>query len=507
MAALLKMENIVKTFPGVLANNSITLEIEEGEIHCLLGENGAGKSTLMNILYGLFGFDSGRIILREREMNFRSPLDAIKEGIGMVHQHFMLVPVFTVTENLILGAEPLKGAFLDQRKAQEEILELSQKYGLNVDPEAYVQDISVGMQQRVEILKLLYRGADLLIFDEPTAILTPQEVEELYKIMRFLKSQGKTLIFITHKLREVMEISDRVTVLRDGKVVETVNTKDTSPKELAKSMVGREVLFRVKKRETEKGKVVLKVNNLHAKNQRGLPALQGISFEAREGEVVGIAGIDGNGQTELVEVLTGLRAFDQGEIVLGDRKITKKCARSCLDAGVAHIPEDRLLRGLILEFPLYENMLLGYQDKKPFAQGILLDFNKAKAWAKGLLSKYDIRAPGIETNAETLSGGNQQKVVIAREFQRDPILLVAAQPTRGLDIGATEFVHNQIMDIKSRGKAVILVSLELGEVMNLSDRILVLYEGKIQGEFDPGTVTESELGLVMAGGHLQHEKG
>ncbi len=502
MAPIIRMENIVKRFPGgTVANNHVDLEIEEGEIHCLLGENGAGKSTLMNVLYGLYGFDSGRVFIKDEEVRFKNPLQAIKRGIGMVHQHFMLVPVFTVTENLILGSEPVKGLSLDIPKAEQEIVPLSEKYGLNIDPKAYIQDISVGMQQRVEILKLLYRGADIMIFDEPTAILTPQEVEELYKIMRFLKSQGKTLIFITHKLREVMEISDRVTVLRDGRGISTIETEATNPKELAKKMVGREVLFRVDKPVVHRGKKVLHVLDVHVNNQRGLPALNGISFNVCEGEVVGIAGIDGNGQTELVEVLTGLRDVEAGRIVLEGTELTHKNPKAYLAAGVAHIPEDRQLRGLILEFPLYENMLLGYQDTAPFAKGPVLDIKKAREWAVESIKKYDVRAPGVDSAAGTLSGGNQQKLVIAREFQRDPKLLLAAQPTRGLDVGATEFVHNQIMDIKKQGKAVLLVSLDLSEIMNLSDRILVIFEGEIRGEFSGTEAKESELGLIMAGGH------
>jgi simple sugar transport system ATP-binding protein len=494
------MENIVKRFPGVLANNRVNLDIEEGEIHCLLGENGAGKSTLMNILYGLYSPDQGRIFIKDEEITYRGPSDAIARGIGMVHQHFMLVPVFTVTENLILGSEPLKGLSLDLKKAEQEIISLSTKYGLNIDPGSYVQDISVGMQQRVEILKLLYRGADIMIFDEPTAILTPQEVEELYKVMEILRQKGKTIIFITHKLKEVMEISDRVTVLRDGTVIDTINTSTTNPAELAKMMVGREVLFEVEKPAVEIGRRVLHVEDITAKDQRGLPVLKGLSFDVYAGEVVGIAGVDGNGQSELVEVLTGLRNTESGRIMLDGQDMTHKKNRNFISAGVAHIPQDRLLRGLVLDFPLYENMLLGYQDTEPFANGIMLNFQEARNWTAALLEAYDIRAPGVETAAGALSGGNQQKMIIAREFERDPKILIASQPTRGLDVGAMEFVHHQIMKVKEEGKAVLLVSLELSEVMNLSDRILVIYEGQIRGEFKAGEVEEAELGLIMAGG-------
>ena len=500
MAPVIKMENIVKQFPGVRANDNISLSIEKGEIHCLLGENGAGKTTLMNVLYGLYGYDEGRIFIKGEEVHFSGPSDAIKAGIGMVHQHFMLVPVFTVTENLILGSEPTRGMTLDIKRAEGEITALSEKYGLNIDPKAYVQDISVGMQQRVEILKLLYRGADIMIFDEPTAILMPQEVEELYKVMEFLRKGGHTLIFITHKLKEVMDISDRVTVLRDGRVVDTVNTKDTNPSELARMMVGREVLFRVEKPQAKRGATVLEVEKLFARNQRNLPALRGLSLTVCEGEVVGIAGVDGNGQTELVEVLTGLRKVDSGKILIDGKELTGQSPKDFLNTGVSHIPENRLLRGLILDFPLYENLILGFQDSKPFAKGIVLDFNVAREFSKKLVLEYDIRAGGVEVNADTLSGGNQQKAVIAREFQRDPRILVAAQPTRGLDVGATEFVHRQIMKERAAGKAILLVSLELSEIMSLSDRILVIYEGKIQGEFTASEAKEETLGLMMAGG-------
>jgi general nucleoside transport system ATP-binding protein len=501
MAAIIKMENIYKSFPGVLANNNIFLEVESGEIHCLLGENGAGKSTLMNILYGLYGCDRGEIYINGNEVRFSSPRDAIESGIGMVHQHFMLIPVFTVLENLILGSEYTKGLSLDLSRAEKELKEISIKYGLEMNLNAYVRDISVGMQQRVEILKLLYRGADIMIFDEPTAILTPQEIEDLYKIMEALREKGKTIIFITHKLKEVMEISNRVTVLRDGNVIEVVETKSTDIRKLAKMMVGREVLFKTEKPEVDIGREILNVKNIHALNKRGLPALTGLSLNVHAGEVVGIAGVDGNGQTELVEVLTGLRRVKSGSVSLDKSDMTNKNSGEFLDAGTAHIPEDRLLRGLILDFPLYENLLLGFEDKKPFARGIFLDFKQARSWAEKLIKKFDIRTAGINVAAGTLSGGNQQKAVLAREFQRNPKILIASQPTRGLDVGAIEFVHDRIMEAKKDNKAILLVSLELGEIMNLSDRILVIYEGKIIAEFKSGEVTEIEIGLMMAGGH------
>ena len=501
MAVIIKMENIVKSFPGVLANDNITLEVEEGEILCLLGENGAGKSTLMNILYGLYSHDQGSIYIKGQKVEFSGPGDAIERGIGMVHQHFMLVPVFTVLENLILGSELVKGLSLDLLRSKKELEEISARYGMEMNLDAYVRDISVGMQQRVEILKLLYRGADIMIFDEPTAILTPQEIDELYKIMESLRKKGKTIIFITHKLKEVMEISDRVVVLRDGKVIEVVETKTTNTRELAQMMVGREVLFKTERPKTKIGREILHVDNIHALNKRKLPALTGLSLDVHAGEVVGIAGIDGNGQTELVEVLTGLRKISSGSVSIDGIDMVNKTSGEFLDAGTAHIPEDRLLRGLILDFPLYENLILGFEDKKPFAKGLLLDFNAARDWAKKLIDKFDIRTTGVNVNAGTLSGGNQQKAVIARELQRNPKILIASQPTRGLDVGAIEFVHEKIMDAKKDNRAILLVSLELSEIMNLSDRILVIYEGKIISEFKGGEATEAEIGLMMAGGH------
>jgi simple sugar transport system ATP-binding protein len=494
------MNGIVKRFPGVLANDKISLEVEEGEIHCLLGENGAGKSTLMNILYGLYHHDEGEIFIRGKTAANSGPRDAIAQGIGMVHQHFMLIPVFTVLENLILGTEPVKGLSVDRARSKKELTEISQKYGMDINLDAYVKDISVGMQQRVEILKLLYRGADIMIFDEPTAILTPQEIEELYKVMRSLRDKGKTIIFITHKLREVMEISDRVTVLRDGKVISLVETKNTTTRDLARMMVGREVLFTTVRPDVVPGEEVLNVLDLHAKDKRGHKALKGLSLSVRQGEIVGIAGVDGNGQTELVEVLTGLRKLESGKIRLAGRQMDIQNSKEYLKAGTAHIPEDRLLRGLILDFPLYENMILGFEDEKPFAKGIFLDFFQAKKRASELVAAFDVRTPNVQVLAGTLSGGNQQKAVLAREFARNPKILVASQPTRGLDVGAIEFIHQQIMDAKKDGKAILLVSLELSEIMNLSDRILVIYEGRIIAEFKAGEATEAEIGFMMAGG-------
>ncbi len=494
------MNDIVKRFPGVLANDKVSLEVEEGEIHCLLGENGAGKSTLMNILYGLYSHDSGEIFIRGKKVEYSGPGDAIRNGIGMVHQHFMQIPVFTVLENLILGTERVKGLSLDLARSERELSEISKKYGMDLNLKAYVRDISVGMQQRVEIVKLLYHGADIMIFDEPTAILTPQEIEELYKVMRSLREKGKTIIFITHKLKEVMEISDRVTVLRDGRVIQVVETKSTNTRELARMMVGREVLFATECPDVEVGQEILKVEDVYAKNKRGQAALKGLSLSVRQGEIVGIAGVDGNGQTELVEVLTGLRKIESGKIYLDGRDMFHKTSKDYLKAGTAHIPEDRQLRGLILDFPVYENMVLGFEDSKPFARGIFLDFRKVKEWAAKLAASFDVRTPSVNVLASTLSGGNQQKVVLAREFARNPKLIVASQPTRGLDVGAIEFIHQQIVDAKQAGKGVLLVSLELSEIMNLSDRVLVIYEGRIIAEFQCSEATEAEVGFMMAGG-------
>jgi len=477
MAEIVRMDRIVKQFPGVLANDEVSLVVEEGEIHCLLGENGAGKSTLMNILYGLISHDEGDIIIRGKTVSFAGPGDAIENGIGMVHQHFMLIPVFTVLENLILGSEHVKGLSLDLEKSRKELTDISEKYGMEMNLDAYVRDISVGMQQRVEILKLLYRGADIMIFDEPTAILTPQEIHELYKVMESLRKRGKTIIFITHKLKEVMECSDRVTVLRDGRNVQMVETSTTNTRELARMMVGREVIFNIERPVVEVGKEILRMEDVHAVNSRDLPALSGINLHVSQGEVVGIAGIDGNGQTELVEVLTGLRRNVSGTIEIDGHNMRHKTTGDFLNTGTAHIPEDRLLRGLVL------------------------DFEAARSWSKELIEKYDVRTPNISVTARSLSGGNQQKAVIAREFQRNPKLLIASQPTRGLDVGAIEFVHEQIMEAKKKMTAVLLVSLELSEIMNLSDRILVIYEGKIIGEFKADEATETDLGLLMAGGH------
>lgn len=500
MTQAVEMLNIVKRFPGVFANDGVNLEVHKGEIHGLLGENGAGKTTLMNILYGLYRADEGRILVEGIETRFTDPGDAIAAGIGMVHQHFMLIPVFTVAENLVLGHEPRRGAGLDIRTAEQQVRELSDRYGLKVDPTARIEDISVGIQQRVEILKALQRGARTMILDEPTGVLTPQEVEELYAVMGQLRGDGRTFIFISHKLHEVLRITDRVTVLRDGKVVGTVKSAETNERELARMMVGREVVLRVQKPEGKPGRPSLRVEGLSTTDYRNLPAVRNVSFEVREGEIVGIAGIEGNGQTELVEALTGLRKPTGGAIFLDEQEITSLPPAELLHRGLAHIPEDRHRRGLIMDFTIAENAVLGFQDDPPFVRGPQLLMRKVYEFARMVVRKFDVRTPTVRATAKTLSGGNQQKLIVGREFERHPRVLIAAQPTRGLDVGATEFVHQQLLNERQAGKGVLLVSLELSEIMSLSDRILVMYEGEIVGTSTPDAATEEGLGFMMAGG-------
>ncbi len=493
------MINITKRFPGVIANDRVNFKLARGEIHALLGENGAGKTTLVNCLYGMYQADEGTILINDREVDITSPNIAIENGIGMVHQHFMLIPPFTVTENIILGSEPTQNVMIDMKKAVEEVTELSERYGLNVDPEAKVRDISVGMQQRVEILKTLYRGADILILDEPTAVLTPQEVDELIKIMRSLTEEGKSIIFITHKLKEVKMIADRVTVIRRGKVIDTVEAEKASKNELARMMVGRDVLLEVDKKPAEPGEVILEVNNLHVQNDRNLPALTGTSFQVKKGEILGIAGVDGNGQSELIEVLTGLREYEKGKIILKGNELKKIKTKSIFESGVSHIPEDRQKHGLIMDYTLFENLILGNHYRPPYAKGKKMNYKEIKDEAQKLISEYDIRTPGEDVKARTLSGGNQQKVILAREFNRDPDILIAAQPTRGVDVGAIEFIHNKLIELRDTGKAVLLISLELDEILSLSDRIAVIYEGKIVEILDRKDATEERLGLLMSG--------
>jgi general nucleoside transport system ATP-binding protein len=498
-APLLELRGITKRFPGVVANDHVDLELSKGEVHALLGENGAGKSTLMNILYGLYHPDEGQIRLNGKRIGIDSPRDAIDHGIGMVHQHFMLIPVMTVAENIVLATEPRKGPFLDLASAEERVRELSTQYGLAVRPEAQVSSISVGMQQRAEILKALYRGAEVLILDEPTAVLTPQEASELFGIIRSLQEDGKSIIFISHKLNEVLDIADRITVLRQGKKIDTVPREGATREGLARLMVGREVVLRVEKPPAQPGETLLEVEDLVVVDERNLEAVRGVSFELKAGEIVGIAGVDGNGQTELIDALTGLRRPAAGRIEAVGKDLTTATAREALDAGVGHIPEDRQARGLVLDFTLAENLALHDYEKEPNSKLGWLFPGRLIERAGRLLKEFDVRGGRPQTLAAALSGGNQQKVVIAREVSRDPRILVAAQPTRGLDVGAIEFVHRRLVKERDEGRAILLVSFELEEILSLSDRILVVYEGRIVGEYLPG-VTEEELGIAMTGG-------
>ncbi len=509
MALAIEMIGIRKVFPGVVANDNVNFSVEEGEIHALVGENGAGKTTLMNVLYGLYRADGGMIKIRGKEVNFHKNADAIALGIGMVHQSFKLVPSFTVAENITLGAEPRKnGVFIDQKAVRESVVDISQRFGLEVDPDAHVRDLPVGVEQRVEILKALYRSADILILDEPTAVLTPQETDELFEVIRSLVKGGKTVIFITHKFREVMQISDRVTVMRDGKVVATKNTKDTNPTELARMMVGRDVLLRVSKTKANPTNVVLEVKHLKALDNRFLPALRDVSLTVRAGEVLGIAGVEGNGQRELVEAIVGLREVIHGSIELYGQDIAHKSVRERRDAGIACVPEDRYVRGVALRATLEDNLIVENYNRPPISKGQVLDLNQIKDYSQRLIEEFDVRTPGSAVPAFTLSGGNLQKVVLAREIDARPKLLIVAQPTRGLDVGSIEFVHRTIINARDSGAAVLLVSAELEEVMSLSDRIAVLYEGDIVGTIDADKATEEGLGLWMAGitdGHQSQE--
>jgi general nucleoside transport system ATP-binding protein len=502
---VLELRGITKQFPGVLANDHVDFDLRRGEVHALLGENGAGKSTLMSILYGLYTPDSGEILMNGKPVAINSPKDAIELGIGMVHQHFMLIPVMTVTENIVLAQEPIHaGVLLDYDAAAERVRELSTSFGLAVDPNARIQKITVGQQQRVEILKALYRGAEILILDEPTAVLTPQEARELFEIIEGLKAQGKSIVFISHKLNEVLEVADRITVLRRGKRVETIPREGATEAGLARSMVGREVLLRVDKKPAEPGEPLLRVADLSVRDDRGLEAVRGVTFDVRAGEIVGIAGVDGNGQSELIDALTGLRKAAGGQMSVGGKDLTHASARQALDAGMGHIPEDRHRRGLVLDFNLAENLALHDYAKEPFSRFGWLNPRRWLRWAAGLLKEFDVRGGGPTTRGSSLSGGNQQKVVVAREVSRDPSVLIAAQPTRGLDVGAIEFVHRRLVEQRDAGKAVLLVSLELEEILSLSDRILVLYEGHVVAEFPP-EVSEEEVGVAMLGGRRQED--
>ncbi len=502
---IVEMKNVTKMFGDFTANDKLNLTVHKGEVHALLGENGAGKTTLMNILYGLYQPTSGEIYIKGEKINIVNPNVAIKHGIGMVHQHFMLVEPFTVAENIILGMEPTKGlGSLDIKKAISDVKELSNKYGLYVDPNAKIQDITVGMQQRVEILKALYRGAEILILDEPTAVLTPQEIKELIQIMRNLTNQGKSIIIITHKLHEIKISADRCTIIRRGKFIDTVEVSETTEEDLASKMVGREVNFKVEKADKKPGKTVFTIENLVVKDNRGINAVNGLTLHVKSGEILGIAGIDGNGQSELIEAITGLRKIDAGKIMIHDKEITNKKPKDIIDHKISSIPEDRQKRGLVMDYTVAENMILENYHNKPFSNNGVLNFPKIKEFAKRLIYKFDVRPTNEMAKAKELSGGNQQKVIIAREITNDPDLLIAAQPTRGLDVGAIEFVHKSLVDQRDRNKAVLLVSLELDEVMNVSDRIAVIYEGKIVGILDANEADENTLGLMMAGGGNTH---
>jgi simple sugar transport system ATP-binding protein len=496
---VLELRGITKQFPGVLANDHIDFDLRRGEVHALLGENGAGKSTLMSILYGLYTADSGEILMNGNPVGISSPKDAINLGIGMVHQHFMLIPVMTVTENIVLANEPVHaGVLLDETAAENRVAEVAHAFKFAVDPHARVESITVGQQQRVEIMKALYRNADIVILDEPTAVLTPQEAQELFEILRTLTREGISIIFITHKLNEVLEIADRITVLRRGKKVETIPREGATEDGLARAMVGREVLLRVEKTPANPGDVLLQVEDLQVRDDRGLEAVRGVSFDVRAGEIVGIAGVDGNGQSELIDALTGLRPVASGSITVHGDDLTRASAREALDAGIGHIPEDRHRRGLVLDFNLAENLVLHDYRKEPFSRLGWINPRRWFRWAAGLLREFDVRGGGPTTRGGSLSGGNQQKVVVAREVSRNPSVLIAAQPTRGLDVGAIEFVHGRLVEQRDAGKAVLLVSLELEEILSLSDRILVLYEGRIVAEFPPD-VSEEEVGIAMTG--------
>lgn len=497
---VLEARGITKRFPGVVANDQVSLRLHKGEVLALLGENGAGKSTLMNILYGLYHQDEGEILVNGVPIRSSSPHEAIQRGIGMVHQHFQLVPVMTVTENVMLGNEVTRwGGFLDRRRAAQQIRDISARYGLEVDPDALIADLPVGTQQRVEIIKALYRNADILILDEPTAVLTPQEADELVQIMRTLVDQGTSIIFITHKLREVLEIADRIVVLRAGRVVGEAFPATSSEASLAALMVGRDVILQVEKAPARPTAVILAVQNLHVRDDRGLPAVQGVDLAVHAGEILGIAGVQGNGQTELVAAITGLRAKEAGSVHVAGTNVTSATPRQISELGVAHIPEDRQREGLVTSYELTDNSVLELYYRDPFAHGLIRDADQVDAHCAQLVQDFDVRTPSTHVKASSLSGGNQQKLIVAREFSQPLKLLIAAQPTRGIDVGSIEFIHNQIIKKRDEGVAVLVVSAELDEILSLSDRIAVMYHGQIVATVQNGELSREQLGLLMAG--------
>ncbi|WP_300349307.1 ABC transporter ATP-binding protein [Clostridium sp.] len=510
MEYVVEMLNIRKEFPGIVANDNITLQLRKGEIHALLGENGAGKSTLMGVLFGMNQPDKGIIKVKGKEVKITDPNIANDLGIGMVHQHFKLVENFTVTQNIVLGCEPkiLFGLGMDLKGAAKKIEKLSKQYGLNVDPYAKIEDISVGMQQRVEILKMLYRDADVLILDEPTAVLTPQEIEELIKIMKNLIEEGKSIIIITHKLKEIKAVADRCTVIRRGKYIGTVDVENTTEAEMAKMMVGREVSFKVEKKPAKPGEVVLEVQNLSVKNNKKVLGLKDFSLQVRAGEIVGIAGVEGNGQSELIEAITGLRKVESGKIIFKNNDITGESIRNRINSGIAHIPEDRHKRGLVLDYSMEDNMVLEVYNKEPFSKKGLLNRKEIKTYAKRIIEEFDVRSgEGAASIARSLSGGNQQKAIIGREIELNPELLIAAQPTRGLDVGSIEYIHKRLVEQRDKGKGVLLISLELDEILNVSDRIAIINNGELIGIVNADETNENEVGLMMAGikGGVKHE--
>ncbi len=497
---VLEARNVTKRFPGVLANDQVNLVLHEGEILALLGENGAGKSTLMNIIYGLYHQDEGEIFLNGEQVRIESPRDAIERGVGMVHQHFQLVPPMTVAENIILGSEVMQGGiFLDLEKARRQVAELSERYGLEVDPDGIIEELPVGVQQRVEIVKALYRRAKILILDEPTAVLTPQEIRDLFRVMRGLVEQGHSIIFITHKLKEVLEVAHRIMVMRDGRSVGEALPEESTQASLASMMVGREVILTVPKGPAQPGEVVLDVKGLKAEDDRGSMAIDGVSLQVRAGEVLGVAGVQGNGQTELVEVLTGLRQPLEGRILMGEADVTRASPRQVTEQGSAHIPENRHRYGMVDPYPVSENLVLNTYHRRPFSRGLVRDYKAIGQNGERLVELFDVRTPSVYTPGGSLSGGNQQKMVVARELGREIELLIAAQPTRGVDVGSIEFIHSRIVEQRDNGVAVLLVSAELDEILALSDRIAVMYEGQIIDTVDAATATREQLGLLMAG--------